>query len=326
MQYSVIPRTGEKVTRLGFGAMGLGNAFGNYSREERIQSVLHGLSRGINLIDTARGYRESEEIIGAALKLWTGEKPFIATKVRSRGPGAAWGMPHPIDICYPKGAVTEDIETSLRMLNVDTIDLIQMHQYWPGWEKSDDWMEELLRCKEQGKVRLIGISIPDHRHDIALHLVQSGSIDSVQTILNIFDPLSLDALLPICVENKVAFIARCVLDEGGLSGFLTEATTFEETDFRKTFFEQVPKSTYIARVNLLRAFLDEDTHSLAELAIKFVLAYEGVTTALVSMHIPAYADQNIQALSTRPLSAAIAHEIRTKHRWIRNFYDTKYWA
>ena len=92
-------------------------------------------------------------------------------------------------------------------------------------------MEELLQLKQEGKIRGIGISLPDHRHDIAMPLIQSGQINSVQTVFNIFDPIALDCLVPIC-QNDVAVIARCILDEGGLTGFLKEDSEFEEGDFR----------------------------------------------------------------------------------------------
>lgn len=325
MQYSIFPATGDRISRLGFGAMGLGGAFGSHDEAGLIRSVLHSLDLGVNLIDTARAYGDSEVILGKALREWKGERPFLASKIRSRGTGVAWGMPAPVEVCFPKGAVTADIEDSLRLLGVETIDLMQMHQYWPGWEKSDYWMEELLRAKEAGKIRSIGISINDHRHDTGLTLVQSGAIDSVQTILNIFDPLSLDCLLPICEEQRVAFIARCVLDEGGLSGFLSENTIFGEHDFRRTFFDNVPRTQYIERVNRMRPFLDKKITTLAQLAIKFVLHSSGVTSALVSMHIPKFATENIQALESPPLSDKAFYELRTKHRWVRNFYDSKYW-
>jgi methylglyoxal reductase len=325
MKYSIFPATGDSISRLGFGAMGLGGAFGAHDENELIRSVLHSLDKGVNFIDTARGYGASEELIGKSLKQWNGERPFIASKVRPRGPSSTWGLPAPVEECFPKGCVTADIEESLRTLGVETIDYMQMHQYWSGWEKTDYWMEELLRAKEAGKIRTIGISINDHRHDTALALVASGAIDSVQTILNIFDPLALDCLLPLCEQHGVAFIARCVLDEGGLTGFLTESTVFADNDFRKTFFENVPRSHYMAKVDRLRPYLDEETRTLAQLAIKFVLHSPAVTSALVSMHIPAHADDNLQVLQTAPLSDEVFHTLRTKHRWIRNFYDTKYW-
>ncbi|GLX67009.1 aldo/keto reductase [Paenibacillus glycanilyticus] len=326
MQFSKFAGSDESITRLGFGAMGLGGTLGSYQEEELIRSVLHSLEKGVNLIDTARAYGDSERLVGKALKEWTGKKPFLASKIQSRYPGGVgWGTVIPVEEAFPKGWLRESTEISLRELDVDCIDLMQLHQYWPQWNKHEYWLEELLQLKQEGKIRYIGVSLPDQRHDIALPLVQSGMVDAVQTVFNIFDPLALDCLIPFCQENNVAFIARCIMDEGGLSGFLTEDTKFEDSDYRKSFFDYVPRSMYMERIDRLRQFVPQYADSLAELAIKFVLKHPGVTTALVSMHVPEYADQNIAVLAKDPLPDEVFEEIFRYHRWIRNFYDTKFW-
>lgn len=328
MQYNAFGKLGDQVSRLGFGAMGLGGSFGTYSDKELIHSVLHSLDQGVNFIDTARNYGESERILGLALKEWKGEQPFIASKIQSRGPGnLGWGQPIPIETAFPRGWLRESTETSLRLLGVETIDLMQLHQYWPQWDRVDYWMDELLQLKQEGKIRGIGVSVPDQRHDIVLSLVQSGRIDSVQTVFHIFDPLALDCLVPIAQENNVAIIARCILDEGGLTGFLKEDTTFEEGDFRQSYFEYLPREIYIERVQRLKeAFVPRYADSLAELAIKFVLHHPGVTTAISSMHVTQYADENIRAAGKEPLPDEVFEEIRRHYRWVRNFYETKYWV
>lgn len=327
MKYNAFGKLGNQVSRLGFGAMGLGGSFGNYEEKDLIRSVLHSLEQGVNFIDTARNYGDSERILGLALREWKGERPFIASKIQSKGPGnLGWGKPIPVETAFPKGWLRESTEISLRLLGVDTIDLMQLHQYWPQWDRVEYWVDELLQLKQEGKIRGIGVSLPDQRHDLALPLVQSGKIDSVQTVFHIFDPLPLDCLIPICQENNVAVIARCILDEGGLTGFLQEDTVFGEDDFRKSYFDYMPRSLYIERVNRLKeAYVPKYARSLAELAIKFVLHHSGVTTAISSMHVPQYADENIAAVDREPLPDDVFEEIRQHHRWVRNFYETKYW-
>jgi methylglyoxal reductase len=325
MKYNAFGKLGNQVSRLGYGAMGLGGVFGKYEEKDLVRSVLHSLEQGVNLIDTAREYGQSERILGVALREWNGEKPFIASKIQPKD-AKGWGGPVPVESSFPKGWIRESTEISLRELGVETIDLMQMHQYWPHWDRVDYWMDELLQLKQEGKIRGIGISIPDQRHDIALSLVQSGKIDSVQTVFHIFDPLPLDCLIPLCQENNVAVIARCILDEGGLTGFLKEDTQFEEGDFRKSYFDYLPRHLYIERVNRLwEAYVPKYANSLAELAIKFVLHHPGVTTAVSSMHVLQYADENITAVDREPLPDEVFVEIQRYHRWVRNFYESKYW-
>lgn len=165
--------------------------------------------------------------------------------------------------------------------------------------------------------------MPDQRHDAALPLVMSGRIQSVQAVFNIFDPTPLDCLIPICAENEVAVLARCVLDEGGLTGFLSKDTQFAADDFRADYFDQGPRSLYLKKVEALRKFLPEHAGSLAALALKFVTKHPGVTTALSSMNIREHAEMNVAAMKEESLSSEAFAEIRYYHRWIHNFYSSK---
>lgn len=327
MRYTSFANTGKQVARLGYGAMGLGGAFGSFDEAEGIRTLLHYLDRGGNFVDTARHYGASESIIGKALKQWKGNKPFIASKIQSHGPdNTRWALPPNAEDTFPNHLIRHNTEQSLRELGVEQIDLMQLHLYWPNWGTSGYWLDELLQLKEEGKIGSIGVSLPDHRADVGLQLVATGVIDAVQVIINIFDPLAFDCLVPLCQQKSVAVIARCILDEGGLTGFLTKDVHFEDHDFRQTFFEEVPRQLYIERVNALKQFVPSSADSLARLAIKFVLAHPGVTTAIASMHVMHHLQDNLEAIDEQPLSDEVFHTLRTHYRWIRNFYTSKYWS
>lgn len=317
------PSLGTPVSRLGFGAFGLGGVFGTFDQREAIDALHACWDRGVNFVDTARHYGRSEEIIGIALRAWRGAPPFLATKAEPIGPRLQWALPQPVEQCFPRGHITREAEISLRTLGVDVLDLFQMHLYWPNWGIDGYWLDELETLRAAGKVRAIGISLPDHRHDLALPLVLGGRIDAVQTILNLFDPQALDSLVPLCAQHGVAVLARCVLDEGGLTGTLRPDTVFADGDFRARYFDCGPRAAYLERVEALRAFVPQHAGSLAALALKFVLHDPGVTTALVSMHVKRFAEENLRALDETPLDAETFTLLRRKHRWIRNFYGPK---
>jgi methylglyoxal reductase len=326
MQISVFPKSGRKLSRLGFGAMGFSGAFGHQPEQDHINALLAALDQGVNVVDTARAYGDSEAIVGKALKQWTGDIPFIASKIKALGPTSQWGWPLDVEISFPKGQVRASCEESLRELDVEHIDLIQLHMYWPTWGVDGYWMEELQALKSEGKVSHIGISVPDHRSDMVLPIVQSGLIDSVQTIINIFDPSGLETLVPICQQHDVAVIARQILDEGGLTGTLTEDVQFEPGDFRYQYFDViVPRSVYMKKIDALRKYVPEYASSLAALAIKYATYHPGVTTALVSMHVREYADMNIAAIDEEPLSDDIFERLFTRHRFTKNFNHVKFW-
>jgi aryl-alcohol dehydrogenase-like predicted oxidoreductase len=320
MQYSVFPRSGEKLSRLGFGAMRVGG-----QPEQSVEAMLYCLEQGVNFIDTARSYGHSEEIVGSALKEWRGERPFIATKVKSATKDG-WYSSVPVTEAYPPGAITQSAEQSLKALGIEAIDLLQLHQYWAQWDYIDYWMEELVRLKEAGKIRHIGISMPDLRHDVGIAVVRSGQIDAVQTMINIFEPLAFDSLVPVCEHQQVAIFARCVLDEGGLTGFLTEEMTFALQNGSRHYFDYYPRSMYVERVERLKAYIPEHAANLAELAIKFVLAQPAIAGAIMSMQQPEFARMNLAAVDAPPLSAEMFEQLRMSHRWMRSFLERKYVA
>jgi len=323
MKYGKFPTLDREVSKLGFGAFGLKGVFGGFDEREAIGAMHFCWENGVNFLDTARHYGESEAIVGKALREWRGETPFIATKAECIGPTKQWAMPVAVEECFPKGHITREAETSLRTMGVDRLDLFQMHIYWPNWGVGGYWLDELETLREQGKVATIGVSVPDQRHDSVLPLVMGGRIQAVQAVFNLFDPTPLDCLVPICRENDVAVLARCVLDEGGLTGFLTGETQFGKGDFRAGYFDQGPRDHYIAKVDALRKFIPENAGSLAALALKFVIQDPGVTTALSSMNIREHAELNVAAMDEEPLAEEVFQEIRKNHRWIRNFYSGK---
>jgi methylglyoxal reductase len=327
METAAFARTGRQVSRLGFGAMGFAGWFGRQSEADHIRALHYALDQGVSFVDTARAYGESEEILGRGLKQWSGPKPFVATKVEGLAGGPQWATPVPVQRSLPKGQVTASCEASLRALGLDAVDCLQLHAYWPTWGVEGHWLDELRALKEQGKTRAIGISVPDHRSDMALPIAISGAIDSIQTVINIFDPLALENLVPICQKHGVAVIARCILDEGGLTGFLTPETVFEPGDFRYGYFDDTtPREIYIAKVRALESYVPEHASSLAALALKFALWHPGVTTAITSMHEQRYAQTNIAAAAEPRLRADIFKKLMFKHRFIKSFMDVRNFA
>ncbi|MCA4134841.1 aldo/keto reductase [Arthrobacter sp. M4] len=326
MQYSDIELAGQKVGKAGFGAMGFAGWFGNQDERESVRALHYALDHGVNFIDTARAYGESEAVIGRALRSWRGKPPIVATKVESLGARRRWGMPVDVETVFPRGQVRASAERSLKELGLDRLDVLQLHLWWPTWGMEGYWMDELQQLKAEGIARHVGVSIPDHRSDLALGLVGSGLIDTVQTIVNIFDPLALDALVPLAAQRGVAVIARCVLDEGGLTGAVTASTEFPKGDYRHGYFDDtVPRSVYLEKVEALREFVPRYAGSLAAMALKFASQPEGITTALTSMHIPEFAEANIQAIDAPDLPEDVFDLLRTRHRFIKNFNNATHW-
>lgn len=326
MHYSDVQMAETPVSKLGFGAMGFSHWFGTPDEAQGIAALHYALESGVTFIDTARAYGPSEALVGKALRTWSGNAPIVATKVETLGTRRRWGMPVDVETVFPRGQIRASAERSLKELGVPRLDLLQLHLWWPTWGTQGYWMDELAELKDDGVVSHVGVSLPDHRSDIALGLVTTGLIDSVQTIVNIFDPLALDALVPMCHQHGVAVLARCVLDEGGLTGAITADTEFPPGHYLDGYFDAtVPRSVYLSKVEALREFVPEYAPSLAALALKFVTQAQGITTALTSMHQLEHARANIAAVDGPDLPADVVDLLRTRHRFIKNFNNATHW-
>jgi aryl-alcohol dehydrogenase-like predicted oxidoreductase len=133
----------------------------------------------------------------------------------------------------------------------------------------------------------------------------------------------MDVLIPTCQEHGVAVIGRVILDEGGLSGFLQEDTVIPKGDYRYQYFDCLPRSVYIEKINQLKAYIPNHASSLVELAIRFVLHHPGVTTAITTMHIHEHVTQNMASAQAGPLTTDVFDSLRVKQRWVRNFTQAR---
>src|SRR4028118_494179 len=121
-------------------------------------------------------------------------------------------------------------------LGLETICVQQFHVWQDEWLGDWGWQEAVEDLRREGKIRHFGVSINDHQPANAIKLIESGLVDTVQVIYNVFDQSPEDELLPACQEHDVGVIVRVPFDEGSLTGRITPDTTFEEGDFRNHYF------------------------------------------------------------------------------------------
>ena len=239
MRYRKLGKTGLDVSEIGYGAWGIGGRqWLGGNDEESLSALRRALELGLNFIDTALAYNEghSETLIGQVVKQ-TRSKVFVATKVPPKN--RIWPAKPDVAISevFPADYVIESTETSLKNLGLETLDLQQLHVWSPSWINQDEWRVAFEKLKKSGKVRNIGISINDHQPESALELVKTGLIDTVQVIYNIFDPTPSNKLFPLCQQYNVGVLARVPLDEGSLTGTITETTEFDPSEFRAMYFK-----------------------------------------------------------------------------------------
>ena len=305
--------TGFSTTPIAFGAMRItANAAG-------VSPVLlHALERGINFIDTARNYGESEAIVGRTLREWRGSRPFIATKIKPRDI-TNWRSYVPIETQFTPDSIIASVETSLRTLGVECVDFLQLHQWYYLWSHRPEWLETFHQLKRQGKIRFFGVSAQDHEHDGVLKLVDDKIVDGVQLLMNAFESRPFVSVIPLCEQRRVGIVARCIYDHSGaLTGTATRESLARDVKLANASPEMVTE--YLARIERLRRDASDHGLTLADLAVRFALSRPGVSNIAASLSSPARVDEAIAAANQGALPEEFFQRIARDHVWVKNFY------
>lgn len=322
MKHRKLGRTGFDVSEIGYGAWGISGAqWIGASESDSLLALRTAIEHGIDFIDTALAYGDgvSERLVGRVVRE-SGGRVRVATKVPPKN--KLWPALTGIGIekVFPYDYIMESAETSLRNLNIDSIDLLQLHVWNPEWVGCDEWRKAFAALKASGKVRAVGVSINDHQPDTAIPLIETGLIDSVQVIFNIFDQTPERNLFPACVKHNIGVIARVPFDEGSLTGRINEETVFPKGDFRNNYFKGDRKKQVAAHVNAIVSDLElSGASALPEIAMRFCLSAPAVSTVIPGMRSISSVTGNAQASGQGPLPDATVAALR-KHAWNRNFY------
>jgi aryl-alcohol dehydrogenase-like predicted oxidoreductase len=322
MRYRKLGRTGFEVSDIGYGAWGIGGKqWLGGDDDESLGALRRAIELGLNFIDTALAYGEghSEELVGQVVRE-TKNKIYVATKIPPKNlqwparPGVG------IEEVFPYDYIIRSTEKSLRNLRMETVDLQQLHVWNPEWIDRDEWKRGLEDLKTSGKAQAVGISINDHQPDSALEIVKTGLIDTVQVIYNVFDQSPERNLFPLTLERNIGVLARVPLDEGALTGAVTEDSTFEKGDFRGFYFQGDRKKQVVEHVQALQKDLAGVSGSLAEIALRFCLSHPAVSTVIPGMRRVKNAEMNVALSDLGPLDAGTL-QILHRHAWEKNFYS-----
>ncbi len=276
-----------ELTPIGFGAWAIGGpwkyGWGEQDDTASIRTIHAALDTGINWIDTAAvyGLGHSEEVVAKALKS-TSAKPYVFTKCSMR-----WDDAGEIHRSLRSDSIRREVEASLRRLDVETIDLYQIHWPVPDSEIEEGW-ETMAKLKEEGKVRWIGVS--------NFSVSQLERCRSIAPITSCQPPLSLirrdvtKDVLPYCAEHGIGVIVYSPMASGLLSGRMSaeRVARMDDTDWRKRSdaFNEPQLSRNLALAELLASIGRSHDATAGEVAIAWTLRQPGVTAAIVGMRSP----------------------------------------
>ena len=324
MRYRNFGRTGWKLSEIGFGGWQIGGGWGRVDDAASIRTLLHAFEQGINFVDTAQlyGAGHSETVIGQALRQWTGGKIYVATKAQP----TVW--PDPDDIApslrgrFPDGHLRSNVEGSLRRLGVEQLDLFQLHSWGPRGHCELDWLETLNDLRAEGKIDQIGVSLRDNQPQEGVAVAKLGLVASEQVIFNLFEQPPREALFPAAQAGGTAIIARVPLDSGSLVGNWTADSyaEFEPGSQPHQMFRGERFTETLTRVAALKAETAPYYASLAEAAMRYVLAHKAVSVLIPGMKTPQEVDMNIRYSDGGSFPADLLDRLPA-HAWVRNFYQ-----
>jgi aryl-alcohol dehydrogenase-like predicted oxidoreductase len=316
----VMGRLGWSVGEVGYGMWGIAGGSGGFvdADLEAAPGCLDlAVELGCTFFDTAASYGRgvSELLLGRTLRAHPGTRLYTATKVPPLDrewpprPGTALAE------VFPPDHVRDWTRRSLLNLGADRIDLLQFHVWEDRWAAEESWQRVVEELKAEGLIGGFGLSVNRWEPTNCLAALDTGLVDAVQVIYNVFDQAPEDELFGRCQADGIAVIARVPYDEGSLTGSLTTDSSWPDGDFRNTYFgpENLPET--VDRVEALRAVVPAGM-TLAELALRFVLHHPAVSVVIPGMRSPGHVRANLAAGEADPLPADLIDELR-KHRWDR---------
>ncbi|HWV29274.1 MAG TPA: aldo/keto reductase [Dyadobacter sp.] len=316
MQKRRFGRTGWEISEVGYGMWGLAGWTGS-DRKETNDSLDLAVESGVNFFDTAWGYGEglSERILGELIKRNPDKKLYAATKIPPKNRQWPSRPEFALKDVFPADYIVEYTEKSLQNLGTEQIDLLQFHVWEDAWAEEDEWKDAIQKLTKEGKVAAWGISINRWEPDNALKTLETGLIDAVQVIYNIFDQAPEDNLFPLCRKLDIGVIARVPFDEGTLTGLLTKETKFPADDWRSTYFVPENLNTSVDHAEALRADIPAGM-TMPELALRFILNNPDVHTTIPGMRKLPHVRSNVAVSDGVRLDPAVAEKMKA-HRWDR---------
>jgi aryl-alcohol dehydrogenase-like predicted oxidoreductase len=294
VEYRTLGKTGMRVSVLGYGGTGIR---GDRADQDRANTLLRSaLDHGLNAIDTAPCYGDSEDKIGRAIADRRDEF-YIFSKV---GHPQGWGGGHRWDA----EGIVSTIERSLQRMNIDHLDVAQLHSCDLATLKRGDAIEGLQRAKEQGKTRFIGYSGDS---EAARYAVETGAFDTLMTSINVFDQEAIELTLPLCRERNMGVIVKRPIGNA--------VFRFDQTPDSRYYHE------YYRRMNALRydftspeGRADTGSNGAAGVCLRFTAGFPGVHTLVAGTSRPGRWESNNALLQAGPLPAEQLEAIRTRWR------------
>lgn len=314
MHYRKLGNTGITVSEIGFGGWAIGGpaeasgtplGWGPTSDEESLSAIRRARELGVTFFDTADsyGFGRSESLLGIVLSRQR-QDVVIATKV-----GVARDEEGRLRKDFSRTHISHAVDGSLKRLRTDYIDLYQLHNPTTADLRRDDIHEAMDRLQERGKIRYWGISV--NTPEEGLEVVSNGWGYALQVLYNVLNQAPAEQLFPLAKEKGYGIVARVPLASGLLSGKYRADTVFPVNDVRQNFLTQKRLDEVLRRVDEAKSIIGGTARSLAEGALRFVLANDAISTTIPGMRNVRQVEMNVAADEVR-IPKEIVEKLRSR--------------
>ena len=311
MQYRELGRTGWMVSTVSFGAWAIGGTWGDVKDEESLAALHRALDLGVNFFDTADVYGDgrSEQLL-ARLRKERSEPFYVATKAGRRlDPHVAAG--------YNRENLTAFVERSLKNLDVEALELLQLHCPPTEVFYMPEVFDVLDGLVKDGKLKYYGVSV--EKVEEALKAIEYPNVQTVQIIFNIFRQRPIDLFFGEAQRRRVGILARVPLSSGMLTGKMSRASTFAEDDHRQfnrqgadfdrgETFSGLDYEIGLQAVEELRSLLPSNM-TMSQLALRWILMSPAVTCAIPGAKRPSQVEENVKAADLPELPESTMSQI-----------------
>lgn len=302
MHYRKLGKTDITVSEIGFGAWAIGGradvggtplGWARTNDEESLAAIRRARELGVTFFDTSDsyGFGRSESLLGIVLPRRR-QEVVIATKV-----GVSRDSEGRLMKDFSRAHISHSVDGSLKRLRTDYIDLYQLHNPTLDELRRDDIHEAMDRLQEAGKIRYWGISI--NTPEEGVEIVNNGWGYTLQVLYNVLNQAPEKELLPLAKEKGYGIIARVPLASGLLTGKFRPDSTFATDDVRQNFLTPKRLEEALARVDEAKSIIGGTARSLAEGALRFVLANDAVSTAIPGAKNARQVEMNVAADEVR---------------------------
>ncbi|MBK8046132.1 MAG: aldo/keto reductase [Anaerolineales bacterium] len=318
MKYRMLGRTGMNVAEISFGAWAIGGSWGEVDDQQSMAALHKAVDVGVNFFDTADVYGDgrSEKLIAQLRRERPGETIYVATKAGRRLD------PHTAD-GYNAANLTAFVDRSLQYLEMDALDLVQLHCPPSAVYDRPEVFEALDNLQAQGKIKHYGVSV--EKVTEAIKAIQYPNVKTVQIIFNIFRQKPIDAFLREAGAKHVGVLARVPLASGLLTGKITRDTEFAADDHRNfnRYGQAFDVGETFSGVDLDAAFNALDGiapmvppgWTMAQFALRWILMFDAVTCAIPGAKRPEQVVDNAAAADMPPIDQDVMESTRV-------IYDT----